>query len=141
MSSTNTSSPSGRKVYKDNQVWLAALLGGPLAGGFVIAENFRITGHRSSAKTAWICTILATVVTLAIMVFWSKTDIMRSIIFAACSIIASVLVRRYQSAKIQAYEKAGGQTHQLWMIVAIGLVGLFVFLLLAKALLSVLLVS
>ncbi|HEY9833594.1 MAG TPA: hypothetical protein V6D26_23785, partial [Stenomitos sp.] len=49
-------------IYKDRAIWVGAFLGGPLAAGYLIAENFKAFNEFDKAKKTWNYAIIATIV-------------------------------------------------------------------------------
>ena len=50
------------KIYKYSALWIGAFFGGPLAAGYIIAENFKALNNPGYAKKTWIFTVLATII-------------------------------------------------------------------------------
>ena len=113
------------KLYKERAVYAGTLLGGPLIGGYLIAENFKQLGEQEKARKTWLYAILATVAILAAALFIPGIErIPRFIIPLAYSLGAMNLVKHYQGAAIKAHVDSGGQTYSPIRVALIGLLGL-----------------
>lgn len=117
------------KIYKDRAVWVGALLGGPLAAGYIIAENFKAFNQPDKAKKTWIYTIIATIVIFGgIFSIPDSVKIPNQIIPLIYTGIAYYLMQHFQGANITAHINAGGQLHSWWRTISVGLVGLAIIL-------------
>lgn len=117
------------KIYKDRAVWFGTFLGGPLAGGYIIAENFKAFNQPDKAKKTWIYTIIATIIILGgIISIPDSVKIPNQIIPLIYTGIAYYLVQHFQGANITAHINAGGQLHSWWRTLSVGLVGLAIIL-------------
>jgi len=118
-----------QKIYKDRAVWLGAFLGGPLAAGYIIAENFKAFNQPNKANKTWIYTIIATIVIFGgIFSIPDRVKIPNQIIPLIYTAIAYYLVQHFQGANITAHINAGGQLHSWWRILSVGIVGLAIIL-------------
>lgn len=117
------------KIYKDRAVWLGAFLGGPLAAGYIIAENFKAFNQPDKAKKTWIYTIVATIVIFGgIFSIPDSVKIPNQIIPLIYTGIAYYLVQHFQGANITAHINSGGQLHSWWRTLSVGLVGLAIII-------------
>jgi hypothetical protein len=115
------------KIYKDRAIWLGAFFGGPLAAGYIIAENFKAFNQPDKAKKTWIYTIIATIIIFGIIfLIPDSVKIPNHIIPLIHTGIAYYLMQHFQSANITAHINAGGLFYRWWRVVFIGLVGLVV---------------
>ena len=60
-----TDSPE-RHYYTPGQVTLAALLAGPLAGGYLVSRNYSLFGSPKKAKTALLWSLAATIAAIGL---------------------------------------------------------------------------
>lgn len=117
------------KIYKDRAVWLGAFIGGPLAAGFIIAENFKAFNQPDKAKKTWVYTIIATIIIFGgIFSIPDNVKIPNQIIPLIYTGIAYYLVQHFQGANITAHINAGGQLHGWLRTLSVGLVGLAIIL-------------
>ncbi len=117
------------KIYTNKAVWLGAVLGGPLAAGYLIAENFKAFNQPDKAKKTWIYTIIATIIIfVGVFSIPDSIKIPKQIIPLIYTGSAYYLVQHFQGGNITAHINAGGQLHSWWRTLAVGLVGLAVIL-------------
>jgi len=117
------------KIYKDRAVWLVAFLGGPLAAGYIISENFKAFNQPDKAKKTWIYTIIATIIIFGgIFSIPDSVKIPNQIIPLIYSGIAYFLMQHFQGANITAHINSGGQLHVWWRTLLVGLIGLAITL-------------
>ena len=112
-------------IYNARHVRLGTFLGGPLIGGYFIAENYKVFGEYKKAKTTWIYTIAATIIRFSSIFLIPETAHMPNyIIPIAYCWIAYYLVEHFQGDQINAYA-ATGQVFFGWgRVVLIGIIGL-----------------
>ena len=119
-----------KKIYKDRAIWTATLFGGPLAGGYLIAENFKVFNEPDKAKKTWIYAIIATVLIFGgIFLIPNPDKIPEQLIPLIYTAIAYYLVKHFQGTQIDSHIKAGGQVYNWWRAFGIGLLGTIVILL------------
>jgi len=115
---------STQKIYKSNAIRVATFLGGPLAGGYFIAENFKAFNEPEKAKKTWIYTILTTIVIFAIaFAIPGNSRSGEYFIPLLYSWAAYYLVQHYQGAEIAAHVNAGGQFYNWGRVVVVTLIG------------------
>lgn len=119
-----------KKIYKDRAIWAGTFLGGPLAGGYLIAENFKVFNEPDKAKKTWIYAIIATVLIIGGIFLVPNLDkIPRQLIPLIYTAIAYYLVKHFQGRQIDSHINAGGQVYNWWRAFGIGLIGTVVILL------------
>jgi hypothetical protein len=117
------------KVYKRRAIRLGTFLGGPLAAGYFIAENFKVFGEHDRAKKTWIYTILATVIIFGgVFLIPEEVTPPGPIIPLIYTGIASYLVQHFQGQNIEEHISTGGEFFSWWRTIGIGLIGLVVIL-------------
>lgn len=117
------------KIYTDKSVLIGTFLGGPLAGGYLIAENFKTLNQNDKVKKVWIITIITLlVIALLALIFPESKYIPKSIIPAMYSSLAYSVVKSLQEKDINEFIDNGGLVFQWWRSFLIGLIGLFVTL-------------
>ncbi|MES2285235.1 MAG: hypothetical protein V4547_06060 [Bacteroidota bacterium] len=118
-----------QKIYKDKAIWVGAFLGGPLAAGYIIAENFKVFNERDKAKKTWIYTVIATVLIFGgIFLIPDTVKIPNQIIPLVYTGIAHYLIQHFQGKNISAHINAGGQLYSWWRTMGVGLVGLLIII-------------
>lgn len=113
------------KIYKDRAIWVGTFLGGPLAAGYLIAENFKAFNDKDKANKSWIYAIIAAVVVFGgIFLIPENIKIPNQIIPLIYTAIAYFLVQHFQGQNISAHINSGGQLFGWWRTIAVGLIGL-----------------
>lgn len=113
------------KIYQDRAMWVATFLGGPLAGGYVMAKNFKAFNEPAKAAITWICTIIATVVIFGVIFsIKDSAKIPGQLIPIIYTVIMSSLMKHFQGAAITSHINAGGQIYNWGRVVVVGLLGL-----------------
>lgn len=117
----------GCPLYPLFGVALASFLGSPLAGGWVIAANFRRAGDRGRAKWALLWGLLTTVflVTVAILL---PRSMPRSWLVVPGVVCMYHLARLRQGDIINRHVEAGGATESWLKAIGIGVLGMVVLL-------------
>jgi hypothetical protein len=115
------------KLYTRDAIRVATFLGGPLAAGFMIADNYRHLGEHKKVQTTW---LIAVPVTIAIFVlaFILPDNFPPIALPLAYTMGVYFLVENLQGKKIKAHTAQGGQTWPMGRAVVIGLIGLLIIL-------------
>jgi hypothetical protein len=93
--------PPEFKLYKENAIFGATFLGGPLVAGYLAAENFKQLGQPGKARTAWIIAILSTIAIFGgLFLIPGANKIPNYIIPLAYTFITRSLIRTYQGESI-----------------------------------------
>ncbi len=112
------------KIYKSRAIEVATALGGPLVGGYLLAENFKIFNEPEKAKKTWVWTIIASLVIFGGLFFVPDIDkIPNHFIPLINGGIAILIVRQFQHDKIETYIKAGGKLHSWGRAILISIIG------------------
>lgn len=115
------------KIYKDRAIWVGTFLGGPLAAGYFIAENFKAFNDSDKAKKTWIYTIIATIVVFGgVFLIPDNVKIPNQIIPIIYTAIAYYLVQHFQGQNISTHINEGGQIHSWWRTITVGIIGLVI---------------
>ena len=110
---------STRKVYKDKEIWVGSLLGGTLAAGYMVAENFKALGEPEKVRKTWFVTIAATVFLFYLIFFAPYLDRIPNNIFTLVwTAIIVVTAQIFQGEKIREYIRLGGQVQSWWKTLA-----------------------
>lgn len=103
---------------------MAAFFGGPIAAGYVIADNFKSFGEQDKVFTTWLSTILVTILIVALAVFMPGIEKVPGffipILYGA---IASFTVQRFQSEKIKKHNLNGGRFYSVGRVILISVIG------------------
>ncbi|MGZ3916215.1 MAG: hypothetical protein ACXVBT_15760 [Flavisolibacter sp.] len=123
------------KFYNERAVLLATFLGGPLAGAWLMASNFKAMGETVRATRTWVLAVMALVLVFLLSLIPSLDKIPAiSYSFAFCW-TARFLTRKYQGPQIQLHQENGGQFYTTWRAVGIGLIGMAVVIVIILVLL------
>jgi hypothetical protein len=115
------------KIYKDRAIWVGTFLGGPLAAGYLIAENFKAFNETKKAKTTWIIAIIATIVIFGgVFLIPENVKIPNQIIPLIYTGIAFYCVQHYQGQKINEHINSGGAFFGWWRTIGIGIITLLI---------------
>lgn len=118
--------PEG-KVYKINAILSAIFIGGPLAAGYLFAENFKVLGQQAKVRLTWIISIITTIVIFG-SVFYIPDDVevpnnIFPIIYTG---IAYLIYGMHQSKEVTQHIDAGGLVHKWGRAFGIGIISLLV---------------
>ncbi|HET9399737.1 MAG TPA: hypothetical protein VFO34_02200 [Candidatus Acidoferrales bacterium] len=116
------SAPSIR-LFDSTSVLMATLFGSPLAGGAVMALNYRRLGKPSSARWAFLIGILATAAAVFVGFkftppFWISTPIAVGLVLATKQVAET-----FQGGAIVAHATSGGMLSSRWAALGIGILG------------------
>ncbi len=115
------------KLYKDKSMYAVAFFGGPLAAGYIIAENFKALNDRERYKKTWFITIAVCVFIFGgIFMIPDSVNVPNYIIPIIYSYLAFYLIRHYQGKQIDEHISNGGKTYSGWRSALIGLIALVI---------------
>lgn len=115
------------KIFKDKTFWVGTFLGGPLAAGYLFAENFKTLGQPEKVKPTWTITIISTIVIFGgIFLIPENINIPNQIIPITYCVIAFSLFKHYQEEKANQHINAGGMVHSWWRVIGVGLISLLI---------------
>lgn len=116
-----------QRIYKERAIWVGTFLGGPLAAGYLIAENFKAFNETDKARKTWIYAIIATIVIFGgIFLIPDNTKIPNQIIPLIYTVIAYYLVQHFQGQNISSHISSGGGLFSWWRTIAVGIIGLVI---------------
>jgi hypothetical protein len=122
----NKSKPKN-KVFKDKAIGTGAFIGGPLAAGYFLAENFKATNQPEKVKTTWIITILATIAIFSIaFMIPANSKFPNQIIPAIYTFIAYLLFKNYQEKQVLEKIESGGTYHSWWRVIGASVISLLI---------------
>lgn len=127
-------------LYNSTSVLVATFIGGPLAGGYLISENFRYLGEPEKAKQTWIYAILCLSVLLAISGFLQGSRIPWYVLPLGYTVLAYLPLKWMQSARIKSHKDQGGHIHKsdrVFVICFVGAVATIIGLLIASVLIQI----
>ncbi len=123
-----------QKIYSEIAIGLGALIGGPLAAGYFIAQNFRVFNEPGKARKTWIIAVAVMVAIICDFLILSRYTIFLNPVILLIIIAAVVwfLAARLQGERIRAHVSSGGLVYN-WLqnigVAFAGLVGIIVIVL------------
>ncbi len=119
------------KLYSSGQMLGATFIGGPLATGILMKENYLKLRKSEEAKKALIFGIVG-MLAIILLVLLLPERIMSKIPNVALPVIymmvARELIRRHQEPQIMAHTETGGELYSFWKPIGIGLACMVPFL-------------
>ncbi len=113
------------KLYSSRFVRIGSFIGGPLAAGYFIAENYKSFGQTDNARKTWIVTILFTIVLFGlIFLVPAMSNTPNYIIPILYSAVAAYLVDQKQGNLIKNHMANSGTMFSFWRVLLISLIGL-----------------
>lgn len=123
MSEPLFSSTITAKLYNERAVLIGTFLGGPLVGGYLIAQNFKTLNEPAKAGRTWLITI-AVMVFLVATFFVPVFDKIPSIAYSfAFCLAAHTITKNLQGSQIALHQTAGGAFYKTLRAALIGLLG------------------
>jgi hypothetical protein len=114
---------TAQKIYKERAIWVGTFLGGPLAAGYLIAENFKAFNEVDKAKKTWIYAILATIAVFGgVFLIPDNVEIPNQIIPIIYTAITSYFVQYFQGQNISTHINSGGQLFGWWRTIGVGII-------------------
>lgn len=130
---TNTENTQ-QKVYNSTAIGIGTLLGGPLAAGYFLSENFKTFNESGKARKTW---IIAAAVMIAIFCYFflvPELFINPVILLLIIAAVVWFLTDRFQGNKIRDHINTGGNIYSGLRTIGIGLAGLAVTTIVALSL-------
>jgi len=115
----------GVKVYVPNHVGLAAFLGSPLAGAWILGANYAALGRPAERTKALVVGFIATVALLVLSLALPE-NIPNSILPIAYTFALREYAKRVQGKDVERVLAGGGAKHSGWRAAGIGLLCLAV---------------
>jgi hypothetical protein len=117
--------PPDYKLYNDRAIFIGTFLGGPLAAGYLLAENYRHLGERSNARKTWLFTILGFLLIFGIAFLTPASgNSMGYLLPILYSYIASYLAKRLQGDLVKLHLQKMGVLYSNWRAVVVALIAL-----------------
>ncbi|WP_281232565.1 hypothetical protein [Flavobacterium gelatinilyticum] len=111
-----------QKIYSEKAIRVSAFLGGPLAAGYFIAENFKVFDDYEKVKQTWIICVSSLILVLALILLLPENIDIPSIVFSLLYMgIASYFVKKHQEIKINEHIANGGEEFGWWRIIGISI--------------------
>ena len=119
------------KFYSQKAIGIATFIGGPMAAGYLIRENYRSLDELEKGKTAFIIGVLSTLL-LFVGIFLIPESILEKvpnqILPAVYTGIIYVIVDRIHGAILKQHKDSGNEFHSGWKAAGIGTVSLIILL-------------
>jgi hypothetical protein len=116
---------STNRIYKKRAMEVGTFIGGPIALGYFIAENFKVFNEPEKVRLTWIYTIIVTILIFGGVFLIPKIDkIPNDLIPLIYTGIGILLVNRYQKEKIDKHIGLGGLAYSWWRTIGIALIAL-----------------
>jgi len=110
------------KVYNEKGIAWGAFLGGPIAAGYFLIENYKSLGNRAIVNKAWKITLISTVIYFILAYFLQEMMGISIVpILISCMIMARQVFREKQAVEVEAHIKKGGAVHSNWRVAGISL--------------------
>ena len=120
-----TAGEARRRLYSAHQISVGAIIGSPLAGGWLLAENFRALDLPGARAHALIWSAVATALVLTLS-FFLPPHFPNAVLPAAYASAYYAIARQTQGAAYAAHIAAGGMRHSHWRMIGASLVALVI---------------
>ena len=112
------------KLYNERAILIGTFVGGPLAGGYLLARNFAALNEPAKAGKTWMI-VIGVLLLLAGLVFIPAMDAVPSIVYSFVFCFAAhSAARKFQGTNIALHQTNGGQLYSAWWAVLAGFVSL-----------------
>ena len=115
--------PEESKLYHSESILIATFFGGPLVGGYMTAENFKLMGEPEKAKQTWVFALVGISMLLAFMQFFQGAKIPWYVLPLAYTALTYIPMKFMQGSKIQHHLLQGGAMHKGDRVFVVGFVG------------------
>jgi hypothetical protein len=115
--------PDESKLYHSESILLATFFGGPLVGGYMTAENFKLMGEPEKAKQSWVFALVGIFMLIAFMQFLQLAKIPWYVLPLAYTALTYIPMKFMQGRKIQSHLLQGGALHKGDRVFVVGFVG------------------
>ncbi|AZZ91245.1 hypothetical protein EUZ85_11100 [Hahella sp. KA22] len=118
---TPVSSFVEHKLYKVSGIGIATFLGSALAGGILLAKNFRKLGKESHARKAIAGSLAATIgVIIAALLVPAEWHVPKLVYFAPQIMVMLQLANLFQGKAIRGHRENGGELASNWAAAGVG---------------------
>lgn len=107
------------RLYNERQILFAMFFGGPLAGGYMAAENFKYFEEKDRGRKTWLCAGLVTLFIFSLVFIPAAEKIPNTAIPLCYTIIGFYLVNHLQGARINAHKDSGQPFFSWWRSIGI----------------------
>lgn len=116
------------KFYTERAILIATFIGGPLAGGFLIAQNFGALRQPAKKNLTWFITLSVLLLvfgSVLVPAFDALPGIAYSLVFC---LSAHYLARKFQGNQLYQHQASGGDFHGTGRAIAVGFISLLLML-------------
>jgi hypothetical protein len=117
-----------RKVYSARKICTGSYLGGPLAAGYMLTENFKALGERGKIFNTWVVTVTLTVLILLMPLLLNVERVPGLLVPLIYTLAAYIFFRIYQEDKTKTHVRAGGEFFGWGKTTLVALVSLLISL-------------
>lgn len=116
--------PPNEKIYSSKAILVSTFWAGPVVGGYMLSENFKIFGERTRAIWALVIPILGIVLLTAVSLTTTFLDVIPNLVFPMIfTWIFYISVRVLMGEKIDSHFSAGGGRVALGKVILVGAIG------------------
>jgi hypothetical protein len=115
--------PEESKLYHSESILIATFFGGPLVGGYMTAENFKLMGEPEKAKQTWVFALLGIAMLMGFVEFFQGAKIPWYVLPLAYTALTYIPMKFMQGRKIQSHLLQGGSLHKADRVFVVGFVG------------------
>lgn len=109
------------KLYKERAVFIGTFLGGPLAGGLLLAQNFKSLEQPENATKTWLLAIFGFLLIIA-TAFIPVLDQLPAFVYSlACCLATHGAARKFQGKDIVMHQANGGRFYSSGRAAFIGI--------------------
>lgn len=114
-----------KKIYRPNAIYVATLLGGPLAAGYMAFQNFRVFGDRVKANYSLGIGILSSILVLSLgFLLMQNGESHARFIYLSYMAGIYYAIKHFQGSLIESHIYEGGPLYSWGRSLLIGLISL-----------------
>jgi hypothetical protein len=108
------------KIFSRLAILVSTFLAGPMAGGYMMAENFKAFGERRRAMWSLIISILGTVLLTTVVNLIPFVDKVPPVAFSAAAfVVIHQMINYYLAERMEAHFQAGGEKAGIGKIILV----------------------
>jgi hypothetical protein len=118
---------TAKKLYKVSHIYFSTFLGGPLAGAYLLSENYKSLNNFEAAKRTWFVVVLFCVgLILALVLVPLPDKVPNFIVPLAYSLVARYFAEKEQKIKIEQEMTLGAVYFSIWRVLLITLISFII---------------
>ncbi len=115
-------------LYKETPIWTTSLIGGPIAGAYLLIHNFREAGEEKKIQITWIISVALTIINVLLVICNDYVGgIALTILPFGYMAVSNVVIDKHQSQFIEKHELERGHFKSAATAVGPCLIGFFGF--------------